>query len=61
MGTLPLLWVVQSQMHWIGGKVSPVTLRRAQRGWARVAAVVMAWRLRGTVMWDESGALMMCH
>ena len=61
LGTLPLLWVVQSQMHWIGGKVSPVTLRRVQRGLALVAAVVMAWRLRGTVMWDESGALIMCH
>jgi sulfite exporter TauE/SafE len=61
LGTLPLLWVVQSQMHWIGGKVSPVTLRRAQRGLALVAAVVMAWRLRGTVMLDESGVLIMCH
>lgn len=61
LGTLPLLWVVQGQMNWLGGKLSPGALRRAQRGLALAAAMVMAWRLRGTVMIDESGALILCH
>jgi len=61
LGTLPLLWVAQGQLHWLGGRLSPVTLRRAQRGLALLAAVVMAWRLRGTVMLDETGMVVFCH
>jgi hypothetical protein len=61
LGTLPLLWVAQGQLHWLGGRLSPVTLRRAQRGLALLAAVVMAWRLRGTIMLDETGMVVFCH
>lgn len=61
LGTLPLLWVAQGQLHWMGGKLSPVALRRMQRGLALAAALVMAWRLRGTISFDESGGLVLCH
>jgi sulfite exporter TauE/SafE len=61
LGTLPLLWVAQGQLHLLGGRLSPVMLRRVQRGLALAAAVVMAWRLRGTFAFDESGSLIMCH
>ena len=54
LGTLPLLFLAQTQLHWLGGRVSPVTLRRLQRGLALMAAVIMAWRLRGTLMGDET-------
>jgi sulfite exporter TauE/SafE len=61
LGTLPLLWIAQGQLHWLGGRLSPVVMRRAQRGLALLAAVVMAWRLRGTFAFDASGALTWCH
>jgi len=54
LGTLPLLFLAQTQLHWLGGRVSPVTLRRLQRGLALMAAVIMAWRLRGPLMGDET-------
>jgi sulfite exporter TauE/SafE len=49
LGTLPLLWLAQTQLHWLGGKMSPVTMRRVQRGLALAAALIMAWRLRATL------------
>jgi uncharacterized protein len=53
LGTLPLLWLAQTQLHWLGGRLQPATLRKLQRGLALSAAVIMAWRLRGTVMGDD--------
>lgn len=53
LGTLPLLWLAQTQLHWLGGRLQPATLRKLQRGLALTAAVIMAWRLRGTLMGDE--------
>lgn len=61
LGTLPLLWVAQGQLHWISVRVTPINLRRFQRGLALVATVIMAWRLRGTITIDETGALVLCH
>ena len=60
LGTLPLLWLAQSQLHWLGGKVQPVTLRRLQRGLALVTALVLAWRLRGTIFEGGDGVVI-CH
>ncbi|MBX7211657.1 MAG: sulfite exporter TauE/SafE family protein [Verrucomicrobiaceae bacterium] len=54
LGTLPLLWLAQTQLHWLGGRLQPATLRKVQRGLALVAAVIMAWRLRGTLSGDEA-------
>ena len=49
LGTLPLLALGQTQLHRIGIKLSPVALKRLQRGMALVAAIVLAWRLRGSL------------
>lgn len=58
LGTLPLLALAQAQLHRIGLRLSPVTLRRLQRGLALVAAVTLAWRLRGTLTGEEASC---CH
>jgi sulfite exporter TauE/SafE len=60
LGTLPLLGLAQFQLHWLGGKLSPVTMKRMQRGLALVTAVLLAWRLRGT-FGPEEAALTCCH
>ncbi len=49
LGTLPLLALAQTQLHWLGGRISPTKLRKLQRGLALVTAVVLAWRLRDTL------------
>lgn len=49
LGTLPLLWLAQTQLHWLGGRIQPATMRRIQRSLALTAALIMAWRLRGTL------------
>ena len=36
-------------MHRIGIKLSPLALKRVQRGMALLAAMVLAWRLRGSL------------
>ena len=53
LGTLPLLALGQTQLHRIGIKLSPVALKRLQRGMALLAAVVLAWRLRGSLGFGE--------
>jgi uncharacterized protein len=58
LGTLPLLALAQTQLHRIGIKLSPLALKRTQRGLALIAAVVMAWRLRGTLTGEEAAC---CH
>src|SRR4029078_14863 len=52
LGTLPLLALMQTSARWLNLRMSPVTLRRVQRGIAFSAALVMAWRLRGTLAGD---------
>jgi hypothetical protein len=49
LGTVPLLWLLQTNFHWIRVKFSPAWIARCQMGVALVAAVVIAWRLRGTL------------
>ncbi|MCB1064426.1 MAG: sulfite exporter TauE/SafE family protein [Verrucomicrobiae bacterium] len=46
LGTVPLLWLMQSGAAWWQRKLSPKTIRRAQRAVALVAALVLAWRFR---------------
>jgi len=53
LGTLPLLALGQTQLHRLGIKLSPVALKRVQRGMALMAALVLAWRLRGTLGFVE--------
>jgi sulfite exporter TauE/SafE len=48
LGTLPLLWLAQSQFFRISRKIKMDWLSRFQRGMAFVAALVVVWRLRTT-------------
>lgn len=62
LGTLPLLALAQTQLHWLGGRISPAKLRSLQRGLALVTAVVLAWRLRDTLGGlPEGEAPSCCH
>lgn len=61
LGTLPLLWLAQTQLHWLGGRLQPATLRKLQRVLALSAAVIMAWRLRGTLDFGSEAVPSCCH
>jgi sulfite exporter TauE/SafE len=61
LGTLPLLWLAQSQLHLISGKVQPQTMRGIQRTLAFTAALIMAWRLRGTLDFGSAAVPSCCH
>lgn len=49
LGTVPLLWLLQTNFHWIRLKFSPVWIARVQTSLALLAAVAIAWRLRDTL------------
>jgi hypothetical protein len=49
LGTVPLLWLLQTNYRWIRLKFPPVWIARSQTAVALVAAVLIAWRLRGTL------------
>jgi sulfite exporter TauE/SafE len=49
LGTVPLLWLVQTQVVWLRTKLSPGALDRGRQTLALAAALVVAWRLRGTL------------
>lgn len=49
LGTVPLLWLAQAQLHRMKRRFSPLAMVRAQRGLALTAAMVMMWRLHGTL------------
>lgn len=49
IGTVPLLWLAQSQIRHLQKRLSPVVLVRIQRGLALVTAVILAFRLYGTL------------
>jgi uncharacterized protein len=49
LGTMPLLWLAQTQLGWLRRKLSPTGLLRFQTSLALVAAAVIGWRLRGTL------------
>jgi hypothetical protein len=61
LGTLPLLWLAQTQLHLISGKVQPQTMRKIQRTLAFTAALIMAWRLRGTLDFGSAAVPSCCH
>lgn len=60
LGTLPLLWLAQSQFMRVRLKVTPATLIKVQRSVALVAALVVAWRLR-TTLGIEGAEDWVCH
>jgi uncharacterized protein len=49
LGTIPLLWLAQSQFHWIRNRLSPVWLSRVRFTLAMGSAIIIGWRLRGTL------------
>jgi sulfite exporter TauE/SafE len=49
LGTVPLLWLVQSQSVWIRARLSPRTLERIRIGLALATALIISWRLRSTL------------
>jgi hypothetical protein len=61
LGTLPLLWLAQTQLHWLGGRLQPGAMRKLQRALALTAAVIMAWRLRGTLDFGGQDIPSCCH
>ena len=60
LGTLPLLWLAQSQFMRVQLKATPMTLLRIQRSLALIAALVVAWRLR-TTLGIEGAEDWVCH
>lgn len=49
LGTVPLLWLAQTQFHWVRQKLSPVWLNRTRIIVSLVAAAMIAWRLRALI------------
>ena len=61
LGTLPLLWLAQTQLHLISGKVHPHTLLKIHLFLSLTSALVMAWRLRGTLDFGSDAIPSCCH
>jgi hypothetical protein len=49
LGTVPLLWLAQHQFHRIRAMLTPLAMNRLRRGLAFVTALMLAWRLHGTI------------
>jgi sulfite exporter TauE/SafE len=49
LGTVPLLWLAQTQFHWVRQKLSPLWLNRTRAALALMTAAVIGWRLRATL------------
>lgn len=49
LGTVPLLWLAQSQFQWVRTKLSPLWLARTRMALALTTAAVVGWRLRATL------------
>lgn len=49
LGTVPLLWLAQTQFQWVREKLSPLWLSRLRIGLGLTVAFAVAWRLRGTL------------
>jgi uncharacterized protein len=49
LGTVPLLWLAQHQFHRIRAKLTPLAMNRLRRGLAFATALMLAWRLHGTL------------
>lgn len=49
LGTVPLLWLASHQFHRIRALLTPRGMNRLRRGLALVTALMLAWRLHGTI------------
>lgn len=62
LGTVPLLWLVQSQFGWIRSKLSPLALDRVRLALALLTAAMISWRLRATLgLPGPDPATFICH
>ena len=62
LGTVPLLWLAQTQFHWVRQKLSPLWLARMRVGLALTTAVLIGWRLRATLGFvGPDPAAFICH
>lgn len=62
LGTVPLLWLAQSQFHWVRQKLSPLWLNRTRIALALVTAVTISWRLRATLgLEGPDPSTFLCH
>jgi sulfite exporter TauE/SafE len=62
LGTVPLLWLAQTNYHWIRAKLGPLWLARVQTALALAIAAVLVWRLRGTLGFEgPSPDNFICH
>lgn len=62
LGTVPLLWLAQSQFHWVRQKLSPLWLNRTRITLALVTAATIGWRLRATLGFSGPDPLsFVCH
>lgn len=55
LGTVPLLWFAQANLSWFRARLTPRGLRRVQACLALSTAVVLSWRLRGTLGFTGPG------
>jgi sulfite exporter TauE/SafE len=56
LGTVPLLWLAQANYRWLRAHTGPRLLARAQSALALGVALLLAWRLRGTLGLGGPGA-----
>lgn len=49
LGTIPLLWVTQGGWVWLRGHIGLKGIEHTRRALALLTALVMGWRLRGTL------------
>jgi sulfite exporter TauE/SafE len=49
LGTVPLLWLAQTQFHWVRQRLSPLWLNRTRLALALTTAAIIGWRLRATL------------
>jgi sulfite exporter TauE/SafE len=56
LGTVPLLWFAQANFHWVRQRLGPRTLSRLQSALSLGIALLLVWRLRGTLGLGGPGA-----
>jgi sulfite exporter TauE/SafE len=62
LGTVPLLWLAQTQFHWVRQKLSPLWLERTRIALALITAAGIAWRLRATLgLPGPDPSTFLCH
>jgi sulfite exporter TauE/SafE len=49
LGTVPLLWLAQSQFQWVRRRLAPLWLARVRMTLALSTALIIGWRLRATL------------